>query len=1183
MHDLIKRNAPRGVSEDTAWRLILQSALGLAHIHGLKILHRDVKSENIFLDAKGDAKIGDLGVAKSLKNTNDLGVTLVGTPFYLSPELCDRRPYDAKSDVWSLGVVLYELLTGKPPFRARSQQELFLKILDGSYAPLPEKERGSSSGVSRDMRLLVRDMLETNVSRRVDAAGVATRPASVAKARALGVDGVFEALNIDGTVDDATQRAVRGTNDSEALRKNVKNADRPRTAAASRGLRLGIYTTDARGNPRPSTTRAGLRAEALAEAERLARENESRSREPFSLREDETSNVSPSGKRDDSDPDPARNGNGNGNERRKDWELFVAGRSPAIAAGIAAAAAGGGAAGEAAAARHLTASPRFVTNDPVAAAAAATAAQARAARQRAIEQASEARRERERARERERQERRDANEEAAARQRRKVADAAEASAAARARLASARARRVALSRGVGGSPTRIGHAAVSASRPETACAFSSDRPDRGPASGREAAMAAAGRSRAHSARPSRPNASEGEEYSSARLLAAEARDAAAAVAALPEHHHVASGFFAHGPKAAFEQGVEDAKLASRRVDAMRDGGYFAQNPARNHSARPSTAAGCFRVPKHPEGGEHSRECEDGKRSEYSAPVRPLWPSRPSTAAARVGPGELSGAVSGFGQKRGAPFVRPSSAAALRRAAALCAEIENGSDTNGSDAVSAKGNKPAALLAVDTALAPLSDVEESPAGAYAAASPSSWFAPVGGDETFASSTKGYPYGGRLTVAPTTADETCGETPSDADAFSGALDDGGDAFERALRLCHSAAETAAGVAERLRAREPPEGDGSRARTVAEDDGGVAAESEEDLNASEMQDEFIQHETRSGDENDVPSPSVFPNARDAVAIASSSPPRSPSRPGSAFGERSVRSSLERFQRRRSATCFEPRVLTPSRPLTLNHCEKDDSEEEDGAVVEAILEALLLESAEAGSVVETPGAEEDESVEKTVASVHESERDAAADDDERAARVEALVAEMSATESSGSALIGAEAFGGLYDALARRAEAAAAAAAAMHLSSDGFNRAPFGTEEDGESESESDERSFDSSDAESDGSGCSRWTPTKRNVFSEKNARDETWSATLGPFASSVTVAMTPRREKDGTKKKAKRRRDGDDVTLRFAQAEVLALRYARLVSELEKVGRSREGTPEGDNRDCALGLAAGGPTGK
>jgi hypothetical protein len=72
-----------------------------------------------------------------------------------------------------------------------------------------------------------------------------------------------------------------------------------------------------------------------------------------------------------------------------------------------------------------------------------------------------------------------------------------------------------------------------------------------------------------------------------------------------------------------------------------------------------------------------------------------------------------------------------------------------------------------------------------------------------------------------------------------------------------------------------------------------------------------------------------------------------------------------------------------------------------------------------------------------------------------------------------------------------------------------------------------------------------------------------------------------MTPR-----TKKKKRSGRDGrrdDDANVRFAEAEVLALRYARLVSELEKVGRSREGTPEGDANDCAVRLAAGGPTGK
>ena len=222
------------------------------------------------------------------------------------------------------------------------------------------------------------------------------------------------------------------------------------------------------------------------------------------------------------------------------------------------------------------------------------------------------------------------------------------------------------------------------------------------------------------------------------------------------------------------------------------------------------------------------------------------------------------------------------------------------------------------------------------------------------------------------------------------------------------------------------------------------------------------------------------------------------------------------------------------------------------------------------------------------------------AADDLRRAARVEALVAEMSATEMRGSRLIGAEAFGRLYDALARRAEAAAAAAAAMRESD----------ASESESESESD------SDSERSEEGVRFPDRSSSPPFGEPG-----WCLTLGPFASSVTVEMTPRRNvttrlgrhsarklgdvssddgrvKDAserepgcrTKKKKRsgrdRRRD-DDANVRFAEAEVLALRYARLVSELEKVGRSREGTPECDAQnfatDCAVRLAAGGPTGK
>ena len=107
------------------------------HIHRLKILHRDIKSENIFLDARGDAKIGDLGVAKVMSHEGSLARTLVGTPYYLSPELCENKPYDHKSDIWSLGCVLYEIITFEPPFKASNMKGLYSKVTAGKYDQIP--------------------------------------------------------------------------------------------------------------------------------------------------------------------------------------------------------------------------------------------------------------------------------------------------------------------------------------------------------------------------------------------------------------------------------------------------------------------------------------------------------------------------------------------------------------------------------------------------------------------------------------------------------------------------------------------------------------------------------------------------------------------------------------------------------------------------------------------------------------------------------------------------------------------------------------------------------------------------------------------------------------------------------------------------------------------------------------
>lgn len=95
--------------------------LGLNHMHSRKILHRDIKTLNVFLDENLDVKLGDMGVAKILSTNTNFAKTIVGTPYYLSPELCEDKPYNEKSDVWALGVVLYECCTQRHPFDADNQ------------------------------------------------------------------------------------------------------------------------------------------------------------------------------------------------------------------------------------------------------------------------------------------------------------------------------------------------------------------------------------------------------------------------------------------------------------------------------------------------------------------------------------------------------------------------------------------------------------------------------------------------------------------------------------------------------------------------------------------------------------------------------------------------------------------------------------------------------------------------------------------------------------------------------------------------------------------------------------------------------------------------------------------------------------------------------------------------------
>lgn len=117
-------------------KIFAQICSGLAHIHAQRILHRDIKSHNIFMNKHHGVKIGDFGVAKQLGDQVDFTATMVGTPFYVSPEICAKQEYDFKSDIWGLGCILYELCERVVPFKSTRNNVLFSKIQKGAVCRL---------------------------------------------------------------------------------------------------------------------------------------------------------------------------------------------------------------------------------------------------------------------------------------------------------------------------------------------------------------------------------------------------------------------------------------------------------------------------------------------------------------------------------------------------------------------------------------------------------------------------------------------------------------------------------------------------------------------------------------------------------------------------------------------------------------------------------------------------------------------------------------------------------------------------------------------------------------------------------------------------------------------------------------------------------------------------------------
>ena len=144
----------RYFKENEIWGIFIQLITGLRYLHAHNIIHRDLKTANIFLTNNHICKLGDLNVSKIAKS--GLLYTQTGTPYYASPEMWEEKPYDVKSDIWSIGCILYEMCCLTPPFKGKNLSLVYQNIIKAKYTPIP------SGYYSKELINMVTALLQVN-------------------------------------------------------------------------------------------------------------------------------------------------------------------------------------------------------------------------------------------------------------------------------------------------------------------------------------------------------------------------------------------------------------------------------------------------------------------------------------------------------------------------------------------------------------------------------------------------------------------------------------------------------------------------------------------------------------------------------------------------------------------------------------------------------------------------------------------------------------------------------------------------------------------------------------------------------------------------------------------------------------------------------------------------------------
>ena len=204
------------IEETDVWRIFIQMTRGLKALHDLQILHRDLKSANIFLFSDGSAKIGDCNVSKVVYK--GLGYTQTGTPYYASPEVWNDQPYDNKSDIWSLGCVTYEMLTLHPPFRGENMDGLYQKVIKGQYSKI-------NSRYSNDISEIIKFLLKVNPIDRPNCAAILKHPLVVKRIEFFKEQEGFQEDNFDEMDEGKLLKTLRVTKNMLFLSEQLPNAN----------------------------------------------------------------------------------------------------------------------------------------------------------------------------------------------------------------------------------------------------------------------------------------------------------------------------------------------------------------------------------------------------------------------------------------------------------------------------------------------------------------------------------------------------------------------------------------------------------------------------------------------------------------------------------------------------------------------------------------------------------------------------------------------------------------------------------------------------------------------------------------------------------------------------------------------------------------------------------------------